>query len=340
LIKKTLLNPRLTVPFLLLAKYTSIGQQYSSTYQRAFRAFNIVVYWGILRVLNNALNRRALSNGVKDTYDWTKDVVVVTGGSDGIGKVVVQLLAQANVKVAILDVQPLTYEAPSTVKYFQCDITSAPAIAKAAGEIRSQVGEPTVLMNIAGVAHGKTILDSTEAEHKWVFDVNTISHYLLAKEFLPSMVRKNHGMVVTVASMASYAVVANNVDYSASKAGALAFHEGLATELVTRYNAPKVRTLLITPGAVRTPLILGWNQPEGFLDYVLEPGTVAEEMVKRVLAGQGGQVMLPGYLGLLAPLIRAMPYWMSNGLRNGSEKIAANWKGRLVEDPNKKYARA
>lgn len=339
LLKKTVLNPALTIPLLLLAKYTAFGQQFAYSHRRTLRSFNILVYWGLLRWLNNFLNRRALSNGVSDKYDWSKEVVVVTGGSDGIGKEVVKLLAASKVKVAVLDVQPLTYEAPPSAKYFQCDIASSSAIARVASEVRSEIGEPTVLMNIAGVANGKTILDATEAEHKWVFDVNSLSHYLLAKEFVPSMVSKNHGMVMTIASLASYVVIANNVDYSASKAAALAFHEGLTTELVTRYKAPKVRTLLVTPGAVKTPLIRGWNQREGFLEYVLDPETLAEEIVKRVLAGQSGQLILPGFCSFLFPSIRAMPYWVTNALRNKNEKILANWHGRLVEDPNRKYAK-
>jgi all-trans-retinol dehydrogenase (NAD+) len=299
----------------------------------------MLTFWGVLRWVNNFLNRRVLSNGAPDDYDWSKEVVVATGGSDGIGKEVVKLLAASNVKVVVLDVQPLTYETPPSVKYYKCDISSSAAIAQVASEIRAEMGEPTVLLNIAGVGHGKTILNATEAEHRWVFDVNTLSHYLLAKEFIPSMVTGNHGMVVTVASVAGYAVIANNVDYSASKAAAITFHEGLTSELVTRYKAPKVRTFLVTPGAVRTPLIIGWNQPQGFLEYVLQPETLAEEIVKRVLAGESGQLVLPGWYGFLTPLIRAMPYWVSNSLRNQNEGVAARWQGRIVEDPNKKYAR-
>lgn len=56
------------------------------------------------------------------------------------------------------------------------------------------------------------------------------------------MIEKNHGHVVTVASMASYVVPPQIVDYAAAKAGALAFHEGLGNELRSRYKADKVRT--------------------------------------------------------------------------------------------------
>lgn len=55
-----------------------------------------------------------MNNWQSDEYDWKKEVVVVTGGSDGIGKIVVQLLAEKGIKVAVLDVQELTYEGKTT----------------------------------------------------------------------------------------------------------------------------------------------------------------------------------------------------------------------------------
>lgn len=70
-----------------------------------------------------------------------------------------------------------------------------------------------------------------EVEIRRVFDVNTVSHFLLAKEFLPAMIKSNHGHIVTVASMACFLVHARNVDYTSTKACALGFHEGLAQEL-------------------------------------------------------------------------------------------------------------
>ncbi len=111
-----------------------------------------------------------------------------------------------------------------------------------AQKIRKDHGDPTVLINNAGIGLNKTILDETEAELRRVFDVNTISHFLLVQEFLPAMIARNHGHVVTIASMASFVVHAQNVDYTCTKASSLAFHEGLAQELKSRYNANKIRT--------------------------------------------------------------------------------------------------
>lgn len=73
-----------------------------------------------------------------------------------------------------------------------------------AKDIRSKVGYPTVLINNAGVVRGRSILDSSEKDIRFTFDVNSLAHYWIVKEFLPSLVENNHGMVVTVASVAAW----------------------------------------------------------------------------------------------------------------------------------------
>lgn len=122
------------------------------------------------------------------------------------------------------------------------DITSNVEIHTAAEQIRNQHGEPTVLINNAGFASTKPVLQVPESILRKVFDVNIISHFLLVKEFMPAMVAQNHGHIVTIASMASFLVQASNVDYGCTKAAALAFHEGLNQELKLLYHAPAVRT--------------------------------------------------------------------------------------------------
>lgn len=98
------------------------------------------------------------------------------------------------------------------------------------------------MVNNAGVMHLTTVLDVSEEQIRKIFDVNIIAHFLLVKEFLPTMIERDHGHIITVASLASFVTGVRNVDYSCTKVGALAFHEGLAQELRHVYNARKVRT--------------------------------------------------------------------------------------------------
>jgi short-subunit dehydrogenase len=126
--------------------------------------------------------------------------------------------------------------------YYQVDITSSEEIKKFAAQLRGEHGDPTVLINNAGVGNARPIVELPEAALRRVFDVNIISHFILLREFLPSIIRANHGHIVTLASMASFETRAQNVDYAAAKAGALSLHEGLGQELKHTYKAPSVRT--------------------------------------------------------------------------------------------------
>lgn len=92
----------------------------------------------------------------------------------------------------------------SNVYVLKCDLSSSASIKDTASHIRATVGEPTVLINNAGICRGKTLLDATEADINLTYSVNVMSHFWLAKEFLPAMVRNNHGHIVTVARYANH----------------------------------------------------------------------------------------------------------------------------------------
>jgi short-subunit dehydrogenase len=144
------------------------------------------------------------------------------------------------------------------------------------------------------------------------------------------MVSSNHGMVVTVASIAGYIAAPSMVDYAASKAAAIAFHEGLGAELVKVYKAPGVRTVLMCQGHTRTKLFEGFESA----GKTLWPETVAEEIVKAVLGGRSKTIVLPGTAWMLAGL-RGWPLWMQDGLRKGLD-LMKKFHGRQVVQPSEK----
>jgi short-subunit dehydrogenase len=142
------------------------------------------------------------------------------------------------------------------------------------------------------------------------------------------MISNNHGMVVTVASLAGYLTAPNLVDYSSSKSAAISFHEGLAAELITHYKAPKVRTVLMCQGYTRTALF------EGFGGKSLYPETVAEEIVKAVLSGKSRHLNLPENAWFIAPKLRGFPVWMQYAIRGRLDNLMKGWKGRQVVQPS------
>lgn len=206
-------------------------------------ASKTLVVLGLLYGANKFLNDLVLRQlSSTHAWNWEKEIILVTGGSGAIGGLIVQGFAKKNITVVVFDIKPPLAPLPPNVHFYQVDVASADAVHEAAEKVRSDIGDPTILINNAGIVLGESLLDCTRAGIQQMFGINTLAHFWLVQEFLPAMIKSNHGHVVTMASMASFIVLADNIDYSCTKAAAVAFHEGLGQELKHRYNASNVRT--------------------------------------------------------------------------------------------------
>ncbi|QSS62457.1 short-chain dehydrogenase/reductase [Histoplasma capsulatum] len=280
------------------------------------KALLAVLVLSILRSANRTLSSLVVNNWQRQRpWDNKRELVLLTGGCSGIGKQIMLDLAQKGVRVVILDVVEPSFKLPPNVFFYAADVTST-AIIKAVGDaIRAAHGDPTVLINNAGVGYGGTILDEPEERIQRTFQVNTISHFWMVREFLPAIIRENHGHVVTMASMASFIAVGEMADYCGSKASALAFHEALTQELRLWYNAKKVRTSIVHPLWVSTPMIEQLTRPGSVFSMpVMTVDVVSSAVVKQILSQRSGQVIVPSRRSGIS-LLRAFPTWLQERAR-------------------------
>lgn len=241
-----------------------------------------------------------------------------------MGALVVKGLAAKGVKVAVLDVQPLPQDLENSphVSFFKCDITAADEVKDTAVAVKSSLGTPSILCNNAGIADAHEILDASPTWLHKLFDVNLVSHFYLIQAFLPDMIKQKKGHIVSTASMASFVGCAGLVDYCATKAGVLALHEGLTQELKHRYNAPFIKTSIVHPIYVRTKLITSYaDSLRRNRAIVIEPETVSNAIVKQILSGRSGQIVLPWWMSA-ASGARGWPAWLQEILRDSTARDA------------------
>ncbi|EWC46252.1 hypothetical protein DRE_04423 [Drechslerella stenobrocha 248] len=260
-----------------------------------------VAFWlGLLSRLNSYLSRRSANNWADDTYNWEEEIVLITGASSGYGERMTELLAQRGIKVITISRGPLKPRIASykSVYWYKCDVTNFERVSQIAAQIRREHGDPTILVNNAGVLSKVLLLEQHVEDVKKMFDVNLISHWKLLQEFLPAMIRKNHGHVISIASLASFISTPGMGEYAATKHGLLALHDTLRQELKYVYKAERVRTSIINPGWTDTPMVQ--NTWEAALKKkgtaIMKTDEVVARIVNVILSGEScGPLPIPSY---------------------------------------------
>jgi len=124
------------------------------------------------------------------------------------------------------------------------------------------------------------------------------------------------------------------VDYSASKAAALAFHEWAERGADDAVQRAEVRTVIMCQGYTRTQLFEGFEDNDKRVSYALQPETVAEEIVKAVLAGRSKHLMLPGAGWYISQKLRGVADLDAVWAPKRLVRLMKGWKGRQVEQPS------
>lgn len=237
-------------------------------------------------------------------------VVLITGGASGIGQLMAIEAARRGAKAVVVwdlrlaEATRDLIESEATgvaVRLDEVDVTAS--IDEVASSVLAEFGRVDILINNAGVVTGKPFLDLSDADVERTFAVNTLSHYRTVRAFLPGMLERDRGSVVTIASAAGLVGVARQTDYSASKFGAVGFAESLRAEL--RHRGSNVHTLLYCPYYISTGMFDGVKTKTDLLLPILTPAKVARQVIDAIEAGMQMKVAPP--IVRLVQLIKPLP---------------------------------
>ncbi|WGF87060.1 SDR family oxidoreductase [Marinivivus vitaminiproducens] len=181
--------------------------------------------------------------------DLTGKVALVTAAGQGIGKASALAFASAGAEVYATDINAdllAQMEGLPGIATRRLDVLDSGAVEALVAE----VGRVDVLFNCAGVVHNGTILESTDAELDFAWDLNVKAQIRAIKAVLPGMVERGDGAIINMASVASSVKsVANRFVYSATKAGVI----GLTKSVSADFVGLGIRCNAICPGTVESP---------------------------------------------------------------------------------------
>jgi 3-oxoacyl-[acyl-carrier protein] reductase len=187
-------------------------------------------------------------------------VVVVTGGSRGIGRSVALKFAEEKAKIIIVHFDPDENAARETMDLLErrdckaeahkADVSSGQQVEELFKEILSGYGRVDVLVNNAGIAKDGLLLRMSEKDWDTVLDVNLKGVFNCTKAVLRSMIKQRRGAIVSIASVAGQIGNAGQANYAASKAGIMGFTKTIAREVASR----GITVNAVAPGFINTEM--------------------------------------------------------------------------------------
>ena len=176
-------------------------------------------------------------------------VVLVTGGSRGIGLATAQAFAAAGDSVAV------TYRSSpppdDRLLAVECDQTDSAQVDACYSAIQEQLGPVEVLVANAGITRDKLLLRMSDDDFADVINTNLTGSYRMAKRAAKTMLRARAGRVIFISSVVGLLGSAGQVNYAASKAGLIGMARSMARELGSR----NITVNVVAPGPVATDMI-------------------------------------------------------------------------------------
>jgi all-trans-retinol dehydrogenase (NAD+) len=226
---------------------------------------------------------------------------LITGAASGIGRLLATEMGKAGASLVLWDIDAKGLGAVRgelrgagcEADTYVCDLTRREDVEAVAAETLARSGPVDILVNNAGVVSGKNLLEISPAEIEQTFQVNTLALFWTARAFLPGMLERNRGHLVTVASAAGLAGTSKLTDYCSSKFAAVGFDESLRVEL--KRQGSKVVTTVVCPFYTDTGMFAGVRTRFPWLLPILDPEYVVRRTVHAIEKDRRRLVM-PGFV--------------------------------------------
>ncbi|XP_077581751.1 retinol dehydrogenase 10-B-like [Stigmatopora nigra] len=247
------------------------------------------------------------------------ELCLITGAGGALGRLFALEFAKEGAELVLWDCNgpanertaQLARELGVKVHAYTVDLSRRQSIYEAAGRVRTEVGDVSMLVNNAGVVAGRRLLECPDELLERTLLVNCHALFWMTKAFLPQMKAKNHGHIITVASALGLFSTACVEDYCASKFGAVGFHESLTHELLAE-ELNGIKTTLVCPYIVDTGMFAGCEIRKELRSLIppLEPLYTVQQSMTAILAEQ--QMICIPRLMYIPFVTRALLPWDAN----------------------------
>jgi 2-keto-3-deoxy-L-fuconate dehydrogenase len=181
-------------------------------------------------------------------------VALITAAGQGIGRATAQAFAAEGARVIASDLDPTKVEDLKAERRLKLDVRSTAAVEALAKDVARDFGQLDVLVNCAGFVHHGSVLECSEQDWDFTFDLNVKSMHRTIKAFIPGMLAKKKGSIVNISSaVSSIRGVPDRYVYGASKAAIIGLTKAVAADFIRR----GIRANAVCPGTIESPSLEG-----------------------------------------------------------------------------------
>ena len=181
-------------------------------------------------------------------------LALVTAAGQGIGRAIAEAFVAEGARVIATDLDDTKLAGLESIKRLKLDVRSTAAVEALAKDIAAELGPLDVLVNCAGFVHHGSVLDCSEQDWDFSFDLNVKSMHRTIKAFLPGMLQKKAGAIVNISSaVSSIRGGPDRYVYGASKAAIIGLTKAIAADFIRQ----GIRANAICPGTIESPSLEG-----------------------------------------------------------------------------------